>query len=450
MAKILRMPKLSMQMTQGTVVAWKGVEGDAFEADDVVVEIESEKTAADVQTEESGVLRERFVPEGATVEPGAPLAIVAGPEEDIADLRAEAGIAGDSRVKEVSDMSDDTEASANESAESSSQTEPAAETAPEADSAHEADADEGTTSSAKSVGTGDSGLGNSGDALDGGPWTTESILASPRAKRIARERGIDLADVEPGPAGRITGVQVETTGSTPARALALGEGGARTLREEREQTEMRATIAARLSQSQQETVPVTVHREIDVTAIRAVAERAGSAVSVSDVLLDVLSATLSDHPAFNATFEDDVHRLYNEHNIGVAVDVPGGLVTPVLPDIRDSTLAEIAGLRRELTEQAQDGELPPGAQSGGTFTLSNLGMFGIGSFTPVINPPEVAILGVGGVTDRAVNAVDGIRFQPKMTVSLTFDHRVVDGADAARFLKTFAERAKAIDDVVDV
>ena len=269
----------------------------------------------------------------------------------------------------------------------------------------------------------------------------------------------------------------------------------RTVASERSLSPMRRTIAARLQESYQEAVHVTVSREVSAAAALAASdvELDGDgddpvSPSVTDVLLRALSDTLADHPSFNATFEDGTHRIYEEHNIGVAVDIDQGLVTPVLEDVGSKSLAEITRERRRLTDRVRAGEYSMSTFEGGTFTVSNLGPLGSDSFTPVINPPEVAILGVnrireavvpataaegrdagdaagadgtgsGNAGDAAgdagsgagddgdaagsggVPAADDGRFttDERMTLDLSFDHRVVDGADAARFLGTLAD-----------
>jgi pyruvate dehydrogenase E2 component (dihydrolipoamide acetyltransferase) len=171
---------------------------------------------------------------------------------------------------------------------------------------------------------------------------------------------------------------------------------------------------------------VTVERELSAATLRGVTGtmRAGGVdVSLTDVLLRAVGAQLADQPAFNALFEDGTHRLVEEVNVGVAVDVADGLVTPVVPDVTAKSVEEVAAVRRDLTDRVQAGDYTTDDLSGGTFTVSNLGPLGVDSFDPIINPPEVAILGVGRVRD------DGT-----MTLGLSFDHRVVNGADAARFL----------------
>ena len=217
----------------------------------------------------------------------------------------------------------------------------------------------------------------------------------------------------------------------------------RTVREERSLSPMRRTIANRLQDSYRNAVHVTASRDVDAEALVRAAETADDRleadISLIDPVLCALSATLEAHPAFNATFEDGTHRLYEEHDVGVAVDVEAGLVTPVLRDIGSKSIDEIATERRRLTETVQSGEYTMSDLRGGTFTVTNLGVLGVDSFTPVINPPEVAILGVNRVRERPQRDDDGLEFRRRLTYDLSFDHRIVDGADAARFLATLAE-----------
>ncbi|GGJ01800.1 hypothetical protein GCM10008995_09500 [Halobellus salinus] len=299
----------------------------------------------------------------------------------------------------------------------------------------------------------------------------------------------------------------------------------RTVASERSLSPMRRTIASRLQESYREAVHVTVSREVSATAALAASDveldgDGSVSPSVTDVLLRALSDSLADHPSFNATFEDGTHRIYEQHNIGVAVDIDEGLVTPVLEDVGSKSLAEITRERRRLTDRVRAGEYSMSTFENGTFTVSNLGPLGSDFFTPVINPPEVAILGVnrireavvpataaegrdagngasgdggpagdagngaGGDGDPAGDAGNGAggdggpagdagngasgdggpagdagngaggdggpadgRFttDKRMTLDLSFDHRVVDGADAARFLGTLADHLNDAD-----
>ena len=212
----------------------------------------------------------------------------------------------------------------------------------------------------------------------------------------------------------------------------------RTLREERTPSPMRKTIANRLQESYREAVHVTVHREVDAEALTAAADAAD--VSVVDVLVRALSDALDAHPAFNATYEDGTHRLYEEQNVGVAVAVEDGLVAPVVAGVGGRDLDGIAAERERLTEAVRAGDYTMADLRGGTITVSNLGPLGVDGFTPIINPPQVAILGVNRVQERARPAEEsGVAFRETLPLDLSFDHRVVDGADAARFLGTLAE-----------
>ncbi|MFB6196536.1 MAG: 2-oxo acid dehydrogenase subunit E2 [Haloplanus sp.] len=213
----------------------------------------------------------------------------------------------------------------------------------------------------------------------------------------------------------------------------------RTVREERSPSPMRRTIANRLRESYREAVHVTVSREVDAEALVATAD-ASPTVSITDVLIRALSDALDAHPAFNATFEDGTHRLYEEHNVGVAVDIDEGLVTPVVPDVGSKSLDDIATERRRLTEAVRRGDYTMADLRGGTITVSNLGSLGVDAFTPIINPPEIAILGVNRIRERAMPDGDGdAAFRRRLRLDLSFDHRIVDGADAARFLGTLGE-----------
>ncbi|MFB6252367.1 MAG: 2-oxo acid dehydrogenase subunit E2 [Halobellus sp.] len=226
------------------------------------------------------------------------------------------------------------------------------------------------------------------------------------------------------------------------------EPAERTVADERSLSPMRRTIASRLQESYQEAVHVTVSRAVSAESMLAAADTElggdGEPVepSVVDVLVCALSETLAEHPAFNATFEDGTHRVYEEHNLGVAVDIDDGLVTPVLEDVGSKSLATITAERRRLTERVQTGQYSMSTFQGGTFTVSNLGPLGVDSFTPVINPPEVAILGVNRIREAVVpdeNSEHSVGTEKRLTLDLSFDHRVVDGADAARFLGTLAK-----------
>ena len=411
MGYIVRMPKLGLEMEKGSLQEWHFETGDEVTKGDSIATVESEKTTADVDSREDGVLRRTFLAEGDETTPGGAIGIIAGPGADIADLEDEATPIP---VPEEKEGAETPEEPAGEV--------PAKETEPES------------------------------------PPEDSAVKASPRARRKASEEGVDLARVEgTGPEGAITAADVETAieGAGPASETAepggettgpaVPEGGAtRTVTERRPFQGMRSTIARRLSESYRNAVHVTIHRTADAHGLReatAAAEAALSAdVSMIDVLLVALSETLAAFPAFNATFEDDEHVLYEEHNVNVAVDVDEGLVTPVVPAVDEKTLGEVARTRRAVTEKTLAGDYTMDDLSGGTFTVSNLGHLGVEAFDPIINPPQIAILGVDAMATRLVIEDGDVVERPVLPLDLSFDHRVVDGADAARFLDALVER----------
>jgi pyruvate dehydrogenase E2 component (dihydrolipoamide acetyltransferase) len=239
------------------------------------------------------------------------------------------------------------------------------------------------------------------------------------------------------------------------------EPAARTVAEEHTPSPMRRTIARRLHESYSEAVHVTATRVVDAEALFAAVDAAGDRhgvdLSLSDALLAAVSATLERHPSFNATFEDGTHRVYEEHNLGYGVDLDQGLVAPVLADVGSLSIAAIHRRRTALVDRVLAGDYDTADLGGGTFTVSNLGPLGVDSFTPIINPPQVAILGVNRVRERAVRAdddggegdgdADGVAFRRHLPLDLSFDHRVVDGADAGRFLRTLASVIEDPDDL---
>lgn len=415
MAYVVRMPNLGVEMEKGTVIAWYVDVDVAVSEGDVVAEIESEKSTAEVAAREGGVLREVYLEADDKGPPGAPMGILAGADEDIAELKAQI-------VDEFGNTSDDGTSSAADS---------------DVDANVDASAGDIPTTGGVSAADGD------GDNASASPSTSSetvaattaegTVKATPKAKARGRELGVNVATVQG------SGVQDSVTASDVKSAAGAGDV-TRTVRETREFTGIRHTIAERLGASYREAVHVTVDRGVDVEPVFATADEAG--VSIMDVILRGISGTLSEHPGFNARFDadDETHTLYEEHNIGIAIDVEDGLVTPVLSDVESKDLEEISTARSALTERALDGEYTSSNLSGGTFTVSNLGVFGSDSFTPIINPPEVAILGVNRVTERPVRTDRDIEFRRHITFSLTFDHRVVDGADAARFLTTLDEQ----------
>lgn len=418
MSYVVRMPKLGMEMEAGVLLDWHVAAGDAVTEDEVLAEIESEKTQADVPAREDGVLDRTYLEPGDEVPPGTPMGIVATDGADVTNLAAEA-------TAELDEALD-----------------------------RDAGADTGAA-----AGTND---GTTADDADypcptGTTDRSSETKVTPRGRKVAEELGIDPATVEgTGFDGAVDADDVRRAAEEREAADDAPAGDdddtgdtddpGRTVREERPFDGMRRTIAERLGRSAREAVHVTVHREVDAEAAMAAVDTATTEVAdettLTDLLLVAVSRTLDEHPEFNATVEDEALRLYEEHNLGVAVDVEGGLVTPVLDAVDEQSLGEVVAARRERVGDVVAGDYDVDDLSGGTFTLSNLGPFGPDSFTPVIDPPQVAILGIDRVREQAVPDPDGegdaVTVRRQLGLDLSFDHRAVDGADAARFLDTLA------------
>lgn len=471
MVQAVRMPMMGNTMESGLLVEWKADKGDEVTEDDVIVVVESEKTSGEVQASQDGTLARVDVEEGEEVPPGTVLGVVLGPDESLDDAPAPR-----SRIDPESESDqptgDDADSSATETSESTSSGEATA-----ASDNAEVRAAPGARKLAAKYGidletidgTGNEGAilradvedqletdeAESGDAA--AIATSRSDFSSPSSRRLAREFGISIDDVEgTGIGGRVTesdiraaaghvtrsataGMAAESTPAATGPAATDADRVGVTVTEERTLTGMRETIADRMSQSARQAPHVTLKREVDVKRAFETAEELASEADVpvgfTDILVGASVRALDAHPEFNAWFEDDTIRLVAERNVAVAVDMDDGLVTPVIRSADERTLAGIAAERRRLTDTVLNGEYTMDDLQGGTFTISNLGMFGVDSFDPIINPPQVAILGVGQVRDDG----DG----RTCTLSLSFDHRVVDGADAARFLDVLGTGVEA-------
>jgi len=245
---------------------------------------------------------------------------------------------------------------------------------------------------------------------------------SPKARRIAEEKGVDIAKIQgTGPDGQITGEDVLKAAESPAPAESLST--------------IARLMAERTTQSWTTVPHFFLARDVDATELNAARERLGrDQFTLTDLLISLVARTLLAHPKMNASWTGSAIRLNPAVNISMAVAVPEGVVGAVIPDAAKANLAEIAAQRKDLAERAKTARLRPTDIAGGTFTISNLGMFGIDAFSAIITPPQAAVLAVGRVRDRvvAVNGQPAVR--PMMTITLSSDHRVVDGAQAAAFL----------------
>jgi len=393
MAKEIRLPRLGWSMEEGRFVGWLQPEGSCVRPGEPLFAVESDKATQEVEATDGGLLK--VAPgapgEGDTVQVGHLLGWLLD-EGETAPAMADAGAV----------------------ASSSSVAQPTPEVAVTAECAREGAAQ-----------------GRSQGA---------SRPASPRARRAAREHGVDLATVAPGgSSGRVRERDV-------LAAAAASQEARRPGRRKVPMPPLRRAIAARLERGRQGVIPVTITRRCDATALRAFREglkataRAAAVVpTLNDLLLKLTAEALHRHPMLAAVWGDDGLWMPESLDLGIAVDTDAGLWVPVVRDVRGRTLQEVAVVSRRLIESARSGRLDAADMQGGCFTVTNLGGLGVDTFTPVINPPESAILGVGAITRQPVVLEDGsLAARDLLPLSLTFDHRVNDGADAARFLQTLA------------
>jgi pyruvate dehydrogenase E2 component (dihydrolipoamide acetyltransferase) len=392
------MPKLGMAMRMGIVTKWRVQEGEPVTEGGSLLEIETEKIAAVIPSPMSGVLGRVVADIGAKLPVGALLALI-GDSADVFPPKEELVSAAEAVV-------------------------PALAVA-------------GARTAAPPVGAGwPVGVAQ--------PAAAQPAVApiSPAARRRAKELGIDVNLVPPSaPGKRVTSDDVDAYAAAPAAEAAP----ARVI----PFTGIRAVIAERLSASLLEMAQVTVSREAEVRGlVRRRAELAagfeaatGVRLTYTDLLVETVSRLLPDHPMLNAALTERGIEVFDTVNMGVAVALEDGLIVPVIRDAGMKSLADIARERADLTARAVAGTLGIEDVEGGTFTITNLGSFGADSFTPIVNPPQCAILGVGRIVDKPVVTPKGkVRTRPMIWLSVTFDHRVVDGAPAARFVAALGER----------
>jgi len=397
------MPKWGIEMQEGTVTAWNFELGRHVEKGDALLDVETEKIVNSVESPASGTLRRMLAPTGDTFPVGTLIAVLSDP--DVAETDIDAFVR-DFRPFDASFAEGSAAAAAASSA-------PAVPAAPAVDT-------------------------GAGGAAEG------EARVSPIARRLAEKLGIDLSQVTgTGRNGRISKEDVEAYAATlqqaggPAAAVAV-MGAAEPVKREK-LTSMRATIARRLSESKRDLPHYRLVADLDMDALatkRAAMVAAGERVSINDLLLHAVAAALRQHSRLNAQFTGEELLQFEQVDLAVAVATPAGLVTPIVRDAADLSVQQIATSVRELAERARTGRLARDEITGGTFTVSNLGMFGVRQFDAIINPPQVAILAIGALEERPVVRHGALAVGRVVTVTLSSDHRVVDGADAAAFLAT--------------
>jgi len=402
-------------MEEGVIAKWNISEGDKVEAGDVIAEVETDKATMEVEAFDPGTVLKILVNEGDAVPLGGIMAIVGDEGEDISDLLDEAGKAnGDSSS---GDSSSD-ESSGDEKKESSKKKD------------FDPILDDVESKKKKS---------ESEDSSE----EDERVKASPLAKKMAEDKGIKLSDVDgSGPDGRIIKRDIENYDPSQARK----ESGVQVpsfASEEDEEikvSQMRKVIARRLSESKfnnphfYETIDIDMEKAIEARS--ALNEISDVKISFNDIVVKASAMALRKHPEINSSWLGDSIRKHGDVNVAVAVAIDEGLMTPVLNHTDKKTLQQISAETRELAGLARDRKLQPEQMEGSTFTISNLGMFGIEEFTAIINPPNACILAVGAIRDVPVVKNGEVVPGKRMKVTLSSDHRIVDGAKAASFLNT--------------
>jgi len=394
MAVEVVMPKFGLTMQEGTIQQWFHAEGDSVTNGEALFEVETEKVLYEVESPADGVLATILYPVESVVPVGRVVAAIAAADEDPTEVASR-------YAKTMAPVEAPARATA---------------TPPETRSPE--------------------GVSSVGETAEASAAPGGRVVATPAARKLAKEKGLDLGSIGgTGPAGRITREDVEAAlsrraSASPATVAWKG---------------MRKKIAARMFESLQSTAQLTITTEADVTDMvhRRARLREGEPITFNDLLVHAVAGALREHPRMNATVEAEAIRLESEVNVGVAVALDEGLIVPVIRQADRKSAVEIARESRALAEKARAATLSVDEVSGGTFTVSNLGMFGVDAFTPIIDLPQVAILGVGRVRETPV-VIDGeIAIRHTMVLSLTFDHRAVDGAPAAAFLQSVVKNLNA-------
>lgn len=451
MAEIFHLPKMGQTMTEATILKWLKNEGDHVEGWEAIVEMMTDKIDMEVEPTITGTILKIIAPEGAVVPVGGPVAIIGAPNEDITGLLAALPGGSPPSAETTPEALANTPLSAPTAGPGNGNgnghaTPPSVST----------DADEFPSVSprarelAESAGVSWKSLEIEGSGFEGMivERDVEALLSSivrppaatPLAAKIAADLGVPLDELSgSGPRGRVRADDVRRAGLPARRGPAI---------EERRipLQGMRKVIAARLSASYQGAVHVPVRVDADMSAaadlrrqLKPSLEALGARLTYTDLIAAAVVQALIDQPQLNATLEDDVVHIHPGVNLGIAVALESGLTVPVIADAHNLRLPDLSLAIQDTAKKARSNQLPPAAYSGGTFTITNLGQFGVDSFDPIINPPQVAILGVGRIQDRVVALNGAPAVRPMMTLTVTFDHRATDGAPASQFLSKVKE-----------
>ncbi len=457
MANKILMPKLSPTMEEGQISRWIKEEGDAIEANETIAEVDTDKATMEMTSLEAGTLLKIIVPGGENAKLGQTIGIIGEKGEDFSALLKETE--GEISSNGASAKEGKREEITEEVEEKVPTSEKPNEVAKEGNKELKEEVSEsaGRSYDAQRPGTKD-------DAEQVKPAQSKSgsrMLVSPIAARMASENGIDLKSIDgSGPNGRIIKRDIETAIESKDKSpkskveeteipSTVGYGqtsetqGSSAFREENT-SKMRQIIAKHLGES---IGPIpTFYLTVEIEMDNALEFRkqindsiAPEKVSVNDVIIKVAAMAAMKHPFVNSSYGDDKIRFYEDSDVGVAVAIDEGLITPVIRGANKKGIAEIAREVKDLAEKARDKKLQPEEYTGATFSISNLGMFGIKEFTAIINPPEAAIFAIGAAKPTAVVENGAIVIKNIMSVTMSCDHRVIDGATGAKFLQTFKQ-----------
>ncbi|MEX0608941.1 MAG: pyruvate dehydrogenase complex dihydrolipoamide acetyltransferase [Balneolaceae bacterium] len=395
MAIKIEMPKLSDTMEEGVIATWNVKEGDTVSAGDIIAEVDTDKATMEVEAFDDGTVLKILVAEGEAVPLGGLMAVLGEEGEDISDILkgAEGGASNKEEAKETSSEKEEKASS------------PKEETAESTD-------------------------------------TNGRIKASPLAKKMAEDKGIDLESVKgSGPEGRIVKKDIEDyKGTEKKEAPAAAKTFESLESKDVKVSQMRKVIARRLSESKFSSPHF--YETIDIDMKAAMASRASMneandvKISFNDIVVKACAIALTRHQSVNSSWHGDIIKEHGDVHVAVAVAIDDGLMTPVIRHTDKKGLSQISAETRELAGRARDRKLQPEEMEGSTFTISNLGMFGIEEFTAIINPPNACILAVGAIRDVPVVENGAVVPGKRMKVTLSSDHRIVDGAKAAQFLNT--------------
>jgi pyruvate dehydrogenase E2 component (dihydrolipoamide acetyltransferase) len=438
------MEALSPTMEEGRLVEWKKQEGDTVAVGDVLAEVETDKAVMELVARAAGTLLKHIVEAGATVPVSEPVAVIGQPGEDGGATGKKSGAQAEERSTGSAGQRGSAVQPASKEAQATQPTPgqdrpvsmPPAPTATEERPARE---------------TGPARAGN-------GAKATTRVKASPLARRIAAERGVDLVSVTgSGPEGRVVARDLESAQAAASPAAPQPRSPAGTPRRptisgdqpytDTPLSQIRKTIARRLAESIGPVPTFYLTSEVDMErvweareAVLAAGQRGGAEaqvkVSFNDIIIKAVALSLRQHPACNAWWQEDHIRYWNEVHISMAVAIEEGLITPVIRHADQKSLREISTETRDLAGRARERRLKPEEYTGGTFSVSNLGMLDIEEFTAIINPPEAGILAVGRIVEKPVAHEGTTAIRRRMRLTMSCDHRVIDGATGAQFLKT--------------